>query len=170
MHEIIYTPDNLKYIASQKHKENTEFRKFLTHFNESDTDKRVQTINNRIEPLIDCRKCANCCKHLDVAVSEEEATILSQKTITDFEEFKSSTLKFDAIHQTFYINTKPCSFLQENNKCAVYGCHPQGCRDFPNLNKTGFKFRYRRIMDYYGLCPIVYNVVELLKTEVGFRY
>ena len=66
------------------------------------------------------------------------------------------------------INTIPCHFLADN-KCTIYENRFTECRDFPHLHKDGFTARYFNTIMYYHMCPIIFNVVEVLKEELGFK-
>lgn len=66
------------------------------------------------------------------------------------------------------MNTIPCHFLADN-KCTAYEARFTECRDFPHLHKENFKGRLFGTLIHYAMCPIIYNVVEELKEETGFR-
>jgi Fe-S-cluster containining protein len=66
------------------------------------------------------------------------------------------------------INEMPCPMLS-HNKCTVYAARPSGCASFPHLHEPGISRRLFFVMNHYGICPIVYHVVEALKQEVGWN-
>ena len=59
----------------------------------------------------------------------------------------------------------PCPFL-ENNICSQYKYRPKDCRSYPHLHKEDFVFRLIGVIDNYSICPIVFNVYELLKERI----
>lgn len=67
------------------------------------------------------------------------------------------------------MNTIPCHFL-ENNKCTAYTTRFAECREFPDLHKQNFKGRLFATLVHYAMCPIIFNVVEELKMEMGFKF
>lgn len=66
------------------------------------------------------------------------------------------------------MNTIPCHFLADN-KCIAYEARFTECREFPHLHKGNFKGRLFGTLIHYAMCPIIYNVVEELKEETGFK-
>ncbi len=66
------------------------------------------------------------------------------------------------------INAMPCHFLNAN-KCTVYDYRFAGCREFPALHLPQFTKRVFTTFMHYNRCPIIYNVIENLKEETGFK-
>ncbi|MEP6755308.1 MAG: YkgJ family cysteine cluster protein, partial [Chthonomonadales bacterium] len=66
-----------------------------------------------------------------------------------------------------YMIRTPCEFLS-GNKCSVYESRPKACRDFPYLHNSQFRQRMLTAIDNTEICPIAYNVMEILKLELEF--
>jgi Fe-S-cluster containining protein len=69
---------------------------------------------------------------------------------------------------TYVPRQVPCPFLREN-LCTVYEGRPDNCRSFPNLHKRDFRSRLIQVIENSTICPIVYNVLEVLKLEFWRR-
>ncbi len=67
------------------------------------------------------------------------------------------------------INAIPCHFLKDN-ACTVYEHRFAGCKEFPAFHVPDFNKRLFTTYMHYDRCPIIYNVMENLKSEVGFTY
>ena len=67
-----------------------------------------------------------------------------------------------------YMISKPCQFL-EDKKCTIYSIRPEECRSYSYLLKDDFISRLFGAISNYELCPIVYNVYELLKRRFNFK-
>ena len=91
---------------------------------------------------------------------------LSQHLNISEEDFKKKYVETSAEGEHVF-NAIPCHFLHEN-KCTVYEARPHDCREFPHLHKPGFVFRLFSMIDNYGRCPIVFNVMEALKKSLRF--
>lgn len=85
----------------------------------------------------------------------------------DAAEFKSRYLqevKADVDKATYQFREMPCPFLL-NNRCSNYQNRPGQCRAYPYLHKKDFTSRLLGVIDNYSICPIVFNVLELLKSN-----
>jgi Fe-S-cluster containining protein len=63
-----------------------------------------------------------------------------------------------------------CVFLSGND-CTVYDVRPDNCADFPHTVRGDGSFLSRMwdFADRACYCPIVYETLEALKRESGFR-
>ncbi|HEO72671.1 MAG TPA: YkgJ family cysteine cluster protein, partial [Candidatus Hydrogenedentes bacterium] len=114
---------------------------------------------------IDCTACANCCLTLDTCVSDEDIARLAEYLAITPESFCEQYVKKNMIGDAVIAET-PCPFL-DGKRCSVYPHRPKECRDYPNLHKDGFILRLMGVVSNYGECPIVFNVYERLKNELG---
>jgi Fe-S-cluster containining protein len=53
-----------------------------------------------------------------------------------------------------------------DNACTVYPDRPGVCRAYPTLYKEGFVRNLGITFSNCSVCPIVYNVYELVKMEI----
>jgi Fe-S-cluster containining protein len=79
-------------------------------------------------------------------------------------EFKKQFLK-KTDERDYTFRMLPCPFL-ENNICSQYKYRPKDCRSYPHLHKKDFAFRLIGVINNYSICPIVFNVYELLKERI----
>jgi Fe-S-cluster containining protein len=154
-------------LAEEREDENYEFRSFLKMRDEDEVDTVVHQLNNEITPKIDCTQCGNCCKSLMISITPPERPFFARHFNLSQEEANTKYLTQSAGGDTI-MNTMPCIFLADN-KCTVYEQRFTDCREFPHLHKPGFTSRLFGMVMYYGKCPIVFNVMEALKTRMGFR-
>ncbi len=164
---VVTDRDFIKEMGEEKEEENDNFRYFLQSFEASFLDETVHRINNDITPKIDCTTCGACCGKLMINVTEDEsksAATFLHLTETDF---KKKYIE-ESLQGKMIINTIPCHFLEEK-KCSIYEGRFAECRDFPHLHKSNFKGRLFGTLIHYAMCPIVFNVIEVLKTELHFK-
>lgn len=170
MHQPIVT--DLTYIAAkakEKQKENFAFRVFLKGLDADKTDRYVKEINNEVTSKIDCTQCANCCKQLEAGVTDDEIKKLAELKNLATDDFVKRYIYKDDFWGDTFLKHHPCTFL-ENNLCSIYENRPQACKDFPNTHKPEFTSRSLSMIDHYGFCPIVFNVMEGLKIQMCFRF
>jgi Fe-S-cluster containining protein len=125
-------------------------------------DKRVAAMGPRVEAAIDCKRCAACCKVLEPELSQNDLSRLAKienQSVAAFAEIRTDTSNSG---KTF-LKAAPCSYLQ-GGACSIYAERPESCADFPHLYRPHFLFR-RLIWEHYSLCPIIFNLVELLRDE-----
>ncbi len=161
---------NLEIIASiaeEKEIENQQFVTYLKNKDSKEVDEIVLALNDIISSEIDCTQCGNCCKSLMINVSEEEANHLSKHLHQSRNEFENKYLE-KGNNGMMIINTIPCHFLNDN-KCTVYEHRFAGCKEFPGLHFPDFTKRLFTIFMHYERCPIIFNVVEALKTKTNFK-
>lgn len=150
--------------------ENFEFRSFLKGPDSDKIDKIVHELYEKVLEHIDCTKCANCCKKLETCFQIFEIDTLTKHLNIDRDKFIKESTKPDQFgdKNKLYLNSKPCQFLTDNN-CTIYELRPEECNSYPYLHKDGFTSRLIGVIENYKICPIVYNVYELLKQEMKFK-
>ncbi len=144
----------IEQIARQKAKENRAFRSYLEGLDSEKIDKIVHRIYEEIVSQIDCTACGNCCMNLRPEASHMELSrFVEEKDIEAF----------------MYLKGFPCKYLKEK-KCTDYLNRPEECRSYPYMDRDEFVKRIPGVLQNYEICPIVFNVFELLKIELGWRY
>ena len=156
----------IKQIAEEKQAENDLFRDFLKQQDDEAIDSMVHTLTETITPQIDCTQCGNCCKSLMINITKEETDQLASHL-----QISETQLIDQYIEQSeqgqMIINTIPCHFLKETS-CSIYDHRFTECREFPHLHKPHFTGRLFGTMQYYEICPIIFNVVEKLKEALDY--
>ncbi len=150
----------------EKEEENDYFLRSLKSLDNRELDVIVHGLNARVSAGIDCTACGNCCKSLVINVAQNEIEPLATHLQLSIEATKEKYIE-ESQQGNCFINTIPCHFLSDN-KCTIYEHRFAECRDFPHLHKPGFKARLAGTLMHYGRCPIIYNVIEELKIELGF--
>ena len=152
--------------ALDKAEENDAFRVYLKSMDAGFIDDLVISINSDVEKQIDCTQCGACCNQLIIHVTDERAdNIAAQKQI--------SREKFDELYVEkseggqMVLNTIPCHFLCDK-KCSIYADRFDECRNFPALDQPGITNRLFATLMHYGMCPIIFNVMEQLKVRTDF--
>ena len=159
--------EQIAIFSAAKMEENDRFKVFVKECNSEQVDALVSELDKTISPQINCTDCGNCCKSLMVLISDPEADNLSQHLGQTRETFDTAYLEKGS-NGLMIMNRMPCPFLSDN-KCAVYEHRFEGCKEFPALHLPNFTRRLFTTFMHYDRCPIIYNVVEGLKNEIGFE-
>ncbi len=143
----------IQQITKEKENENLSFHAFLKEQDSDKIDTIVKRLNEELTPQISCLDCGNCCKNLrPIATNEVLGRYVAEKDIESVR----------------YVIGFSCSHL-DGNKCTIYSERPEECRSYPYLDKDGFVARYLGMLQNYEICPIVFNVMEHLKLELGWE-
>ena len=154
-------------LAEEREEENLAFRAFLKERSGSEVDAVVKRLNTSISAEINCTACGNCCSSLMVSITPKEKFLFASHFNLPQQEAEEKYLSTSMDGNAIMCNM-PCVFLYEK-KCTVYEKRFADCRDFPHLDKDGFTERLYSVLRNYGMCPIVFNVVEALKGELSFK-
>jgi Fe-S-cluster containining protein len=168
--ETTYPITDLEYIktkAIELEAENIQFQDFLRNLDSLSLDKAVFELSEAISPKIQCTDCGNCCKSLMVNIDEEEANNLSAHLGQTRAEFDEKYLDKGESGR-MVVNAIPCHFLV-GNSCSVYEYRFAGCKEFPAFHVPDFNKRLFTTYMHYDRCPIIFNVIETLKTDTGFK-
>ena len=159
----------IKRLEHQQRNENLRFRAYLKHHRHS--DRRLRRFGEEIEAQIDCRQCANCCRVPEVGITERDIEKLAKFIGVTRHEFLRDYTQRDEKDALILKRTEEgCVFLQDN-LCTVYEARPQNCANFPHLVRGSGSIASRmwQLVDRTGYCPIVYNWMEAVKRDIGFR-
>lgn len=154
--------------AREKDAENQAFRTFLRSQESTGIDLLVQELDAVITPQIDCTSCGNCCRSLMINVTPAEVTRLAAHLNRSEADVKEEYVETGSGSSQMVMNTIPCHFLA-NNCCSIYEHRFAECREFPGLHQPKFTDRLFAMLMHYGRCPIIYNVLEEMKTRLAFK-
>ena len=150
--------------AKEKSTENEKFRKSLLHIPVQLIDEVFHPIAAKFTIQMDCKSCGNCCKELEPEISKDEIKNLESLALQKGKDWNEEVVN-DEANDLCFMKAKPCIFLEEKI-CSIYAQRPSSCADYPHLHHPRVKYMMNRILDQYGVCPIVYNSVEALKTKL----
>jgi uncharacterized protein len=156
-------------IGRQKRDENYRFRAYLKNHRHS--DRRLRRFGEEIEAQIDCTQCANCCRVSETAISERDIEKLVKFVGVTRDEFlRDYSMRSGDGVLILKRDENGCVFLK-SNLCSVYEGRPQNCSNFPHLvrGEGSIASRMWQFVDRTNYCPIVYNWMEKVKDDIGFR-
>lgn len=160
----------IKKNAEVREDENYRFRSYLKGQSGKKIDKIVHSLYSDVLEQIDCTECGNCCIELETCFEKDEIDRLTKELKIDKKEFIDQSTNHGEYGEKdkYFLNDMPCQFLKDK-KCTIYSLRPEECNSYPYLHKDDFIFRLFGVIQNYEICPIVYNVYELLKRRLNFR-
>lgn len=157
-------------LAKKREKENWRFRSFLKGLDIEieELDALVHELYKEVAGQIDCCACGNCCCEILPLLHPSDVARLAQGLGLPEKEVTARYLVPDEEEDALTFNKSPCPLLSEK-RCTVYDSRPDDCRSYPHLLEEEFVFRLFQAVDNCSICPIVFNVMELLKGKLWHR-
>lgn len=157
--------EHLKEKALAKKSQNRKFSAKLRKWKPQKLESTFHQLHDEVFEEIDCLECANCCKTTSPVFTESDINRLSRSFKMKSGVFKETYLYLD--HEGDYVlQTAPCPFLLQDNKCLVYEDRPKACRDYPHTNRKGIRKRLSLSLKNTEICPAVFEIFERLQKEL----
>jgi uncharacterized protein len=163
---IVKNLDLIRKQAQNKEEQNWRFRSYLKMQDDKKVDSLVKPIYEFVIKNIDCLECVNCCRKLRPIIVKEDITKFEKEFGLSENEILEKYTETDEFNE-LRLKGNPCVFL-DGNKCEIYQSRPEDCKSYPHLHKKQFTTRLMGIIENTEVCPIVYNVYELLKIKMNF--
>lgn len=166
---MIIALDEIKVLGEKRRDEFDVMRYQLQYdddLREEDIDALAESVAQPIIAAIDCTQCANCCRNLDVQLGEDDLQRLAEGLNMPIEAIRQHVelIPSDDPDIVGIFKPKPCAFLK-GNLCSVYAHRPTACRDYPQFTPD-FRWMLNWMIEGAHLCPIIYNVLDVMVTKV----
>ncbi len=155
----------IQLIAEQSKKEKRKNRKFFKRIKKekpAGLTKAFRQYNDEVFAHTKCLDCANCCKTALAVFEKPDIRRIAPHFSMTEKEFIKKYLKPHPDYE-YLINTLPCPFLANDNKCSIYEIRPAGCRTYPPAKLQLSDEQLDVIEDSIGICPAVNEIVEKIK-------
>ncbi|MHA7609105.1 YkgJ family cysteine cluster protein [Elizabethkingia meningoseptica] len=159
---------DLKYYEEQarlKHKEHKKFLETLKKKPPKNLDYVVQETHDEVFEEIDCLQCANCCKTTGPLFTEKDIERIAKHLRLKPSEFESKFLRVDE-DQDKILQSLPCFFLMDDNKCSIYEVRPKACREYPHTDRKKIYQINHLTLKNTMICPAAYTFVEKIKRNL----
>jgi len=136
--------------------------KAISKLNVRSSIAKAEKIDTEVFEEMDCLECANCCKSIPPILSNRDVKRISKHVGMTKSQFAEKYLITDEDGDVV-MNTSPCPFLQEDNKCEIYDFRPTACRQYPHSGEGQFFQNlslHKRNVKY---CPALFEITKRLE-------
>jgi Fe-S-cluster containining protein len=147
--------------------ENYWFLRSLKMRSPKKIDRIALDLHQEAFKIVDCTKCANCCRTLRPVFTDEDITRIAGHLGLAKDEFVAAYLERDEEQDRYRTKTTPCPFLGDDNRCTIYDVRPEKCRGYPFTDKPDFVFMTMTHANNAVVCPAVFYLVEQMKRRLG---
>lgn len=159
----------IKRFGEKAREENKRFRLWMKSHNF--VERHFKAVGQGVEDATDCTACANCCRVATTQVTDRDIDNLSKFIGLRPSEFIRDYTDESADEGRILKRNENGCVLLDGNLCSVYEARPQTCQLFPHFVKGSGSMvsRMWHMPDRAVYCPIVFNTLEELKKETGFK-
>jgi Fe-S-cluster containining protein len=136
-----------------------DYARFLDRADLRKKVKQLSAAHEKAVQQVDCLQCAACCKNYSPRFKTPDIKRISKHLQLKEGVFIEKYLKLDE-EGDYVLQSKPCSFLGDDNFCSIYEVRPSDCARFPYTDEDVLLKRKQLTLKNATFCPIVYVVLE----------
>ena len=150
-------------LVQQKRKENKKFFQQIKREKPKVLDRKMHQLHEEVFACTDCLECANCCSTTGPLFTDKDISRIAKHLRVKPSEFVERYLRIDEDND-YVLQSVPCTFLGDDNRCSIYDVRPKACREFPHTDRIKQHQILNLTQKNVAVCPAVYHIVEKLKT------
>ncbi len=143
---------------------NFRFLRSLKMKDDRVVDRVAHRLHEEAFSIIDCTRCANCCKTVSPLFRKTDIRRIAEHLNTQPAEFRATYLRTDE-DGDLVVKSLPCPFLGADNRCTIYEVRPRDCADYPHTQKKGFTCRTHALAGNSVTCPAVFYIIERMRAR-----
>ena len=143
---------------------NFAFLRSLKMKNERAVDRAARELHDEAFSIIDCIRCANCCKTISPLFLKEDIRRIAKHLGMTEADFQATYLQADE-DGDLCLKNLPCPFLAEDGRCTIYEVRPKDCAEYPHTRKKEFASRTHLHAGNAPVCPAVFWIIEELRAR-----
>jgi Fe-S-cluster containining protein len=152
--------------AKKHDDENYQFLRSLKQRSFKKVDRIALELHQEAFGIVDCTKCANCCRTLQPVLGDEDISRIAAHVDMAQDKFIATYLERDEERDRYRIKATPCPFLGADRRCTIYAVRPEKCRGYPFTDKPDFAFSTITHANNAVVCPAVFYLVEQMKRQL----
>ncbi len=142
-------------------------KKFLNSFkkrNPREVDDLFHAAHEQVFSEIDCLTCANCCKTTSPIFYQTDIERLAKALGIKPGDVVEEYLRIDE-DKDYVLQSSPCPFLGDDNRCRVYQDRPKACREYPHTDRKKMVQILELTHKNTLVCPAVFEIVERIRKQ-----
>lgn len=151
----------LKSWKSRSRENIKKYKIFLNRIDKAKAIRILPVLHHEAFKKIDCLDCAACCKNYSPRFKQQDIKRIARSLNMKERDFELTYLVSDEDHD-FVLQSKPCPFLEKDNKCQIYDVRPSDCHRFPYTDEDVFIKQPALTLMNASFCPAVNVVLERL--------
>ncbi|WP_215226742.1 YkgJ family cysteine cluster protein [Echinicola shivajiensis] len=152
--------ENFKNKAKSEYANHKKLKERLRKIKPKVLDQKFSEAHDEQFEKMDCLECANCCKTTSPIFIQTDIDRLAKVFRMKSSEFIDVYLHRDE-EGDFVLNSSPCPFLGEDNKCFVYESRPKACREYPHTNRKNMHGILNLTLKNTMICPAVHEIFQV---------
>lgn len=132
--------------------------------NKKKMDDFFHAEHERVFKKLDCLTCANCCKTTSPIFRDIDIKRIAKSLRTSEKSFIQTYLRMDE-DRDYVLKQSPCSFLQDDNTCAIYEDRPLACREYPHTDRKNMYQLVNLTVNNSLICPAVAQIVQKMNAN-----
>lgn len=125
----------------------------------STLDAAFSEANEEVFARFDCLTCANCCKTTGPLFTGTDIERIARHLNMRPGGFTDTYLRIDE-DGDYVLKTVPCTFLQADNRCAIYDVRPKACREYPHTHQKRQHSILHLTEKNIAICPAAEQIVN----------
>lgn len=113
----------------------------------------------------DCLTCANCCKTTGPLFTDGDIERIARHLNMRPGSFTETYLRIDE-DGDFVLQSVPCTFLGEDNRCSIYDVRPKACREYPHTHQKRQHSILHLTEKNIAICPATEKIVQKVMEAV----
>lgn len=151
--------DQFRKESRTEYNANKKLKERLRKVKPKELDEKFESNHEQVFQNLDCLTCANCCKTTSPIFLNTDIDRLAKVF-----RMKSSQFMDEYLHRDedgdFVLNSSPCTFLGEDNKCLVYEDRPKACREYPHTDRKKMHGILELSLKNTLVCPAVFKIFQ----------
>jgi len=160
---MINSPEKSAEQAKSQRKENEGLLDKLRQ-NKRELDELFHLNHQSVFSEMNCLDCANCCKTTSPIFLQTDIDRIAKHLDLKVGEFIVKYLEMDE-DGDFVLQQAPCTFLNQDNKCAIYDVRPKACSEYPHTNRKNMVEILDLTIENSIVCPAVNEIIKRIKVD-----